>query len=74
MSRTSRQEDARCSSFGTAEEQGRIAATLTRVNVKVHGVARDGGSRYFKVCKVLLVRGGFKTKKRSNFGIFPNLC
>ena len=39
MSRTSRQEDARCSSFGTAEEHGRIAATLTGVNVKVHVVA-----------------------------------
>ena len=50
MSRTGRQEDARCSSFGTAEEQGRIAATLTHVNVKVHVVAGDGGSRCFKVC------------------------
>ena len=52
MSRTGRQEDARCSSFGTAEEQGRIAATLTCVNVKVHVVAGggDGGSQCFKVC------------------------
>ena len=40
MSRTIRQEDA---SFWTAEEQGRIAATLTHVNVKVHAVAGDGG-------------------------------
>ena len=30
-------------SFWTAEEQGRIAATLTRVNVKVNVVAGDGG-------------------------------
>ena len=30
-------------SFWTAEEQGRIAATLTHVNVKVHVVAGDGG-------------------------------
>ena len=30
-------------SFWTAEEQARIAATLTRVNVKVHVVAGDGG-------------------------------
>ena len=32
-------------SFGTAEEQGRIAATLTHVNVKVHVVAGDGCHR-----------------------------
>ena len=55
MSRTSRQEDARCSSFGTAEEHGSIAATLTRVNVKVHVVGGDGGSRSFKVLLVMLL-------------------
>ena len=37
-------------SFGTAEEQGRIAVTLTHVNVNVHVVAGDGGSRCFNVC------------------------
>ena len=31
--------------FWTAEEQGKIAATLTRVNVKVHVVAWDGCHR-----------------------------